>query len=354
MRVPSKRASATILALVLAGGALLVSGCNRKDPEPNPTPPKVVVGQPREVIEMMPSTSDEAIRRHFFDSNGFEYETHIEYKNKDKAIIKMRPDNTRAEYERRNRTGTVVTHHVFAADGQTIVRGHELRDDGTLRLKVDQDSRGVRTTLTYWYDGKTLFSQRTQKPTGEYDEVFHYKDGKKWSTRSGSTGSSDVKETVYRRDGSVEFKREKKGTKITVTAYRSDGTASYRQHLTENSSQWGGSWSYNVLTSVEEFAADGRTVVREFDMSSDGYSVEKVTRHNDDGTSTVRTIDWYGNVEHEDKLDADGNVTSSKDFTPSDNVRETYDRSMVREVQSPDPPSQWSMQERYPSMRNRP
>lgn len=346
----------TACTIALACGVLimtgLLSGCSRPDQNQKPTPPPVVVvPKPTERVEMMPSNSDEYLRRHVVDANGIEIETRIEYRNGDKATIKLRPDQTQSEYLRVTKTGQVRTEQHFAADGKTVVSGQELRDDNTMKLKISQDANGTITSVTYWYDGTRVFAEKIQQSSGSYQTTFFFKNGQVWMKRSGPSAGIVAKEQQYTRTGTLEFTREKTSQDVTITYYRADGTVNYRQHLVEVPSQYG-NYSWKTMGSIEEFAADGKTVTRKLVMSSDGYSVEKVIRYNSDGTSVVRDVRYDGTVTHEEKRDASGTVTSQKDFSSSDGVREQIDRSITREPYSQDPAQTWDTQERYPQYRN--
>lgn len=350
MRVRTACTIALGVCLLLLTG--LLTGCSRQDPEPQkPTPPPVVTQKPTERIEMMPSDSEEFMRRHYIDATGVEVQTDIEYRNKDKAVIKYRGDQTQSEYQRTTKDGKVVIQRYFAADGKTVVRGQELRDDGTVKVKISQDASGAITTTTYWYDGQRVFSESVAQPNGAYKTTYFYKNGQKWLVRSGPNTGVIATEVQYSRTGQLQFKREKSGSETTVTLYRNDGTELVRQHLVETPSQWG-SYTYKTMKSVDEMSADGKTVERTLVMSSDGWSVSQVVRYNSDGTRLVRDVRYDGTVTHEEKVDANGNVLSKKDYSSSDNESESIDRSNLREPYSQDPVQNWDYQERYPQYRN--
>lgn len=356
MRMNFRRACTVALSAAALLSVILLPGCSEPPrQEQKPTPPPLVNPKPRETVEMMPSSSEEFLRRHILDANGFEIETRIEYRNGDKAVIKMRPDSTQAEYRRVTKDGTVKVEQIFAADGKTVVRGQELRDDGTMKLKTSQDASGLITAVTYWYDGQRVFTEKKHRVGGAYETTYYYKDGNVWMKRSGPADGTVDKETLYDRTGKVQFVREKKPTEVVVTVYGANGKPSHRQHVVEKPSQYG-SYVNKTMLYVEEFAADGTTVTRKFVMTSDGWSLDHVVRFNDDGTTTVRKLGGTYDpiVTREEQRDAAGNVTSTKTFTSSDNVREQYDRGILREQYTQDPQSTWDSQERYPNYRNQP
>jgi hypothetical protein len=333
----------------------LLTGCNRSEPEAaNPTPPPAVTQKPVERVELMPDTSDEYLRRHYIDANGFEVETRIEYRNGDKATIKFRSDKTQESYKRVAKNGSVLIEQNYAADGKTIVSGQELRADGTMKWKATQDAAGTVTTVTYWWDGKSVFSEKKQQmPSGAHETTYFRKDGSTvWMKKSGPTSGVVTKELQYGSDGKLQFMREKSATSIDVvtTFYRADGTAEYKQYTTERPSGYG-NYTYRTLAYVEELAADGKTVVRKLHMNSSGYTVVKVERPNADGTVTVREVSYGGDVTREEKRDASGNVLDSKDYKPSDGVKESWDSRATREPYLDDPVNQWDYAERWPQYR---
>ncbi len=354
MRATIRTACNTALVLTLVIFASLIAGCNGPDKEITPPSPQVVTPKTQETVEMMPPNSEEFLRRHFIDSTGFEVETHINYRNGEKAIVKMRPDKTKAEYRRMAKNGTVRIEQIFAADGKTVIGGHELRDDLTKKFSISQNSAGATTTVTYWYDGVRVFSEKTVSKNGAYEITYYYKSGKKWLSRSGPSDGVVTKEAQYRRDGTKEITREPGTNETIVTRHRADGTAEYRQHIVERPSPYGGYYTNRTVISVEEMDVDGTTVLRKLVMSDDGYSLVETVRFNADGTTTHRTVTgYYGTVTHEETRDSNGTVTSQKDYTSADNVQETYDSSSTRDYYyTPDPTSTWDMQERYPQYRN--
>jgi hypothetical protein len=336
--------------MMLLAGLLTGCGPNGSDTQHKPTPPSVVA-KPTERVELMPDTSDEFLRRHLTNSDGFEVETRIEYRNGDKAVIKFRDDQTQQSYKRVTKTGTILIEQNYALDGKSITSGQELRADGTLKWKATQDSSGAVRTLTYWWDGTTLFSDKTQsQPGGAYTATYYKKDGKLWVKRTGSKDGVVDRDEQFNDSGKLAATVERSGQNTTATLYRDDGTIQYRQHMTEVPSSYG-SYTYKTMQYVEEYAADGKTLVRKLVMNSGGYSVGQVERPNADGTTTVRTLNYNGTVTHEDIRDASGKITSQKDIDPNAGVKESYDYRAVREPSSDDPVSTWNNAERYPYYR---
>jgi hypothetical protein len=350
VRIRATRALTAAASLLLLAGFL--TGCDNKDTGQKPTPPPVVSVKPTERVELMPDSSPEFLRRHFTDANGFEVETRIEYRNGDRAIVKFRADQTQETFKRTAKDGTVLIEQNFAADGKSIVSGRELRPDGTLKWQATQDSSGAVTTVTYWYDGKTVFSERTAAtPGGAWTGTYFRKDGKIWVKRSGSTASATDREEQYTVDGKLYAVIEQKGTEMIATLYRADGTVQYKQHMVTTTSSYGSGYTYKTMATVDEFDTDGKTLVRTLVMNSGGYTVASVIHPNADGTATVRTLRWDGVVTHEEVRDSSGKIISQKNVDPAANIKEQYDYRAVREPTSDDPVNNWEMQEKYPYYR---
>ena len=340
-----------LLATLLCAG--LLAGCGKQDsgqPHPTPKPPPVVT-QPTERVELMPDGSDEYLRRHYTNAYGVEVETRIEYRNGDKAVTKYRADGSQLSFNRTAKDGTAVADKVFAADGATIVSGRELREDKTLKWTAVQDASGTVTMVTYWWDGKTVFAQTLTQTNGAYESTYFRKDGTLWAKRFGAKSGSADREQSFDSSGKLALTLERTPQEVVVSLYRADGTVQYKQHMTERASGYG-NYTYRTMGSVEELAADGKTVVRRLVMDSSGYSVGSVERPQSDGTTIVRTLNSSGNVVHEEHRDAKGGVISQRDITPADGVKEPYEWRSVRTPSIDDPVSNWDMAEKYPYYRH--
>lgn len=344
------RAGVALASVMLA--ATLLTGCkNEQDTGQKPTPPPVVVSKPAERVELMPDTSEEFLRRHYIDANGFEVETRIEYRNGDKAVLKYRADQTQESYKRTAKNGTVLIEQNFAADGKSVVGGRELRPDGTLKWQTTQDSSGAVTTEVYWYDGKSVFAQTTQNPPGgAWSATYFRKDSKLWMKTSGPKTGQVTRQEVY-DGGRLAVIMERNGQDVVATALRADGTAEFKQYITETASNYGG-YVYSNIRYVEEFAADGKTVVRKLVMDSNGYGVTAVERTNPDGTTTVRTLRYDRTVIGEETRDANGNVISQKTIDPSEKISEKVDYRAIRSTTPDNPVQRWEYEEKYPQWRS--
>lgn len=343
------RLTLSLTALLLAG---LLAGCGPQDSgqqNPPPKPPPVVT-RPTETLEPMPEDSEEFLRRHFTNANGIEVETRIEYRNGDKAVTKYRNDGSQLSYNRVAKDGTVVADKAFAADGKTIVSGREMREDKTLKWTAMQDANGVVTMVTYWYNGKTVFAQTVTQPNSSYEATYFRKDGSLWMKRSGKAADVIDREQQFDNAGKLTVTLERTAQDVVSVVYRPDGTVLYKQHITERKSSYGNYVNRNVV-SVDEFAADGTTLVRRLVMDSNGYNVTAVERPQADGTTLVRTLNSSGGVVSEERRDANGTVVSQRNVTSADNIKEPYEWRSVRTPSIDDPVNSWDMAEKYPYYR---
>lgn len=339
----------TLLALAL-GMSFMLSGCKKSDDAP-PAPPQVAKpSRPPDRIELMPENSGEVTRRHVHDDWGNEVETHIDYKNGDKAITKQRPNGSKAEYQRQSSDGKLMVQHKFADDGVTVVSGQELRDDGTIKTKYDQLPNGAIQTTVFWYDGKRQFSVSTKQADGSIETKMFRKNGALWATRGTDAAGKSVSENTYSRDGKLELTQTRTGATLVVTQYRADGTARMRQTFTERKNSWGS--TDKSLSFVEELATDGKTVERKLISDTYGYDITEVHRSNADGTTTIRKVRSGGSVYRQEVRDASGTLISDQDFDYSSNESEDIPYGIRWTPYQADPTQTWDYQERYPYMRD--
>lgn len=332
-------------AVLLAGG-LLFNWMNRESPAPVVTPSN----QPDERVELRPPNSGEAIRRHVIGRNGREIRTEIVYMNGDSAVTKLYPDGNMQEFKRTDKDGKILILRKFARDGKTVIGGEEHREDGTMKVFIEQTTDGLIKTTVYWYDGKKVFSVTRQRANGSYETTFYRKNGTMSGKRVGPKADVVARDEVFDKDGKLTMAKERSAPdKLLITYYGANGRATHRQTFVEEKTSWG---TNKRLTEVEEFEWDGRTVKRKIVYENSRYSPTETHTFTWDGGVTVKKLRYDGTVESEETRDRYGNVTDRKDYSSSDNVREDIDSSRSNEPWQRDPVENWDLQERYPYYRN--
>lgn len=283
-------------------------------------------GPPR--IEMMPPDSPVYLEKHYPGPDGKDLKTEIAYRNGDRGVKLYRKDNTLERWDIEYKLGGKRLHAQFAPDGKQVVLGYEYRNDRTLQWKAETKD-GVVHTTTYWFDGTAVFSVANQKvvdpkvTNDTVDVTYFRRNGKMWVHQIYSKINPTVPllEDAYDADGKRIYVRAltDKGA-TTVTYYRPDSTAAFKQTWTTYSYYPYGGYGYGygdeggymatstVLNSIEVYAADGKTVSRLIQRTDNGSSITTVTDFNADGTKTVYSMSTTGDVMHIDKQDKDGRV----------------------------------------------
>lgn len=138
--------------------------------------------------------------------------------------------------------------------------------------------------------------------------------------------------------------------------YRADGTLAYKQLWTMRPSMWYGgeqpAVQRRMLIKVEVYSADGKTQVRDFNLSSGGWYVDHVVDYNPDGTKTVHDVLYDGTVMWSTKYDKDMKEIETRRYTPRDAFKITIERPMTENyMNSLDPRLEWQRLEDDPEAR---
>ena len=339
------------LLLPLAALALLtLSGCNSDTPsvEPNPT---VAPAQPtrREKVEPMAESSGELSRRHIYDQYDREVETHINFRNGERASYYFRENGSAREYVLQTKSGQIKTRKVYGLDGKTVVEGQESRYDGSPKWVLERMKDGSSKTTTYWYDGKRVFSEEVTKADGSFETTYYRKGGSVWIKKSGK-GAKVTAEEHFDKNGTQTMRVEFPADDISVVTVFTGGKAVARQTWKVEKTSWGS--AAHTLQSVEELDSNGK-VTRKLKLNYSGWTVEQTETYNADGTRLVRTLRWDGTVSKEETFDQAGKSTNVKDFKDDERLYEQVDRSLMQRSYPDDPVNNWDLQEKYPYYRER-
>jgi hypothetical protein len=269
----------------------------------------------------------------------------------------FRKDGTREREGKRLRDGTYQI-DIYFADGTTLER-HQLvsatnkplleqvyRENGSLKSFTQVDSTGKMIITTYFADGKTE-SQIVVSPNywENTTATYYYPDGVsiarkiEWSTysinadyyRQDGTKRLSYGETIYSSGSMVWVHYDAKGKPVLKQTYRVE---------TKTDSATGKSVRTYLLRSVEELDASGKTK-REISFAADGTTPNGVFIPKPPGnywSGTRKTFHPDGSVAKVEEKNSNGDVVSTKTYTPADNVRENFPAShLVQPVEEPIP-----------------
>jgi hypothetical protein len=233
-------------------------------------------------IKVMPTTSPEYSEVHIKGADGQDAEVDILFRNNDRGYKYVRNGNL-AEYKLTYPDGSTRADVFYAKDGRQVVRGFARRADHSMLFQA-VTTNGVVTLATYWADGTQLFSidRRKVGDSSPIETTYYRADGTKWDYKEGSI------EEVFNDQGKLSYELNTAGSNTTITYFHDDGKAAYRETFSsytqyyggyegeyEDEGGYGGSTT-QVVTKLEEFAADGKTVTIEYDFSSDGTKLTGV------------------------------------------------------------------------------
>lgn len=337
---------------VVAFALLTLSGCSNDDSSTEQKPPQAGPTQPyrREKVEPMAENTGELARRHIYDELDREIETHISFRNGERASYYFRDNGTAREYVLVAKNGDVKTRKVYGADGKTVVEGKESRSDGTCKWILELQKDGSSKTTTYWYDGKRPFSVEVRRPDGTFEISYFRKSGSLWMKKTG-TGDKVAAEDHFDRTGAQTVRIQNPSPDVSIVTVYSGGKAVARQTYKVEPTSWGS--ASHTLQTVEELDPAGK-VTRKLKMNYSGWSVEQTETFNPDGTRTVRELRWDGTVKKEETFDGSGKSTKVKEYKDEDEkVTETIDRSLMQRNYPDNPENSWQLQESYPYYRDR-
>lgn len=232
----------------------------------------------------------------------------------------------------------VQKHSVVDRWGHTVYLEEEFRADGSAVSKTERLTNGTTETKLYSPTGN-LQMHRLKPSYGEEVTTYYREDGTTISQKF-TVQYSNAEGWFYRPDGSLEQHRRFGYYSMDVDVYGADGkTVAYRQHWRKKS----GSYYFSdpadyELDSVEICDDQGRTI-KEQSFEDDGARVTQAIDYDADADvkTAVRTYRDDGTLEKEEKFDAEGTVTETKEHKPEDNIREPVDPVHVKQLDYIDP-----------------
>lgn len=333
---------------------LLLPGCDNSIESPPTPPPHTTPKAPPPRVEMMPESSPEAVRRHFFDTSGRKISLEIQYRNGDKETQSLRTDGTLESKKLVSGKGDVKSDWQYSANGKWVVSGFEKRNDGTILSEAKTDSTGNYVTTIYWWN-KQPFSVEVRKPDGSFETTWYWRTGVVAGKRYGAAGGALTAEELNDWQGQKVLRREPlaSGTDYYVITTRPDGTVKYRWVTYTMTTSWGS--TRNVVKYVEAFDAAGKNVVSRVTMDSNGWSVAEIAIAQPNGTWKVSVMrPGYNNGVDREEIRSNPTAppTSSKTFAAGEKASVPhYDRSSTSLPNQKEPTEAWRQEEDSPYLR---
>lgn len=336
----------SLVALVVSGLALALTGCKDESQTNPPTNPPVQT-QPQapplvKSVKLMPPESGENQRVYGRTADGTLVEMSIDYRDGRQEIVNFRPDGTvEKKREIYPFTGILKSVTEYGIDGTTVVLETQNRGSGTLELTRRRLADSTLETTRYRVDGKRLHSVQLIKADGSMEATFYRQDGKALRATAKSLSATETEVKFYNAAGVVERIRVTKTSasgyssniEFTVTGVRPDSTTAYKQAWSGYASSY---YSNVSLKTVEEYEADGKTLKR---ILTFGYSarVTQAVDYEAGIKKEVRTYRWDGTREKTETLDAMGKVLDTKTHTSQDNLQEVVAPDLVADQSADDP-----------------
>lgn len=335
---------------VVAGLAFTLTGCkddsqsagNTNLPAQGPTQPTPGPALVR-TVKLMPPESGENQRIYKSTPDGTLVEMTIDYRDGRLETYTFRPDKTVIrKQEFYPYTGVLKSTTEYATDGTTVVSETLNRGTGTLELTRKTLADGTMETTRYRVDGKRLHSVTHEKNGTLVDATFYAQDGKTLRATARSVNANETEVKFYNAAGQVEKIRTSKTTsggyssnvEYTISVLRADSTVAYKQSWSGYQSSYYRSIS---LKTVEEYAADGKTLTRKLTFNYSGSSVQEAVVYENGVKKTVRTYRWDGTLETEKTYDSTGTVTATQNHTSSENLKETVAPELIADQSGDDP-----------------
>lgn len=269
-----------------------------------------VTSGPREVVEPRDEATGEEARVHRFNADDQRVQMEVKFKDKTTGLMHFNLMGRPSKIEERYPDGSSQV--FFLRPNGSLAKRQSFRKDNTLKSETMPAAENTVMTRVFGEDGKTLVRTEQMFQDGSTETVSYAPDGKTPQLRYKSS-KDDLQAvlTTYDESGKVQTVEniERDGNngscgdpmchecggeiKISMTRYRADGTV----HIKGN---WLFSYGSTSIESLEEYGADGKTVVRRIKSESeklpneategDNYVYTKVEKFDEKGK--LRCVRW--------------------------------------------------------------
>jgi hypothetical protein len=274
------------------------------------------------MIEMMPDSTPEWIEVHKLSADRKKIETEVIYRNGEHGTRYWRTNESLAKETISFADGRQRKYAEFAADGEQVITGYEIRADGTKIWEASVDAKKVVTTTTYWHSGKVFEVELRKVDAKKVDQWFYYQSGAKWEHYVGLHDISQIPEIVqlWNEGGNLLYDHYLGLNESSFdTTYRQDGTLAMKQFwvMRPQTYYYPGMpvSSRRVLLKVEIYSKDGKLLKQEFMMDSGGYYADRVIERSAEGWYMENILLYDGSVIEQTKYDASGKVIFKQRLT---------------------------------------
>jgi hypothetical protein len=286
--------------------------------------------------------------------------------NGDSGYLKFHPgtENLARRVVYFKRTDRVRFTADFATDGLQVVRGFELRPDGSKLWEAAANESGTIVTTTYWWNGNVFSVEKRDVGATSVDTTYYHASGGRWMHYVGKRGVHFINAVAgenglklieaWRDDGTQIFsvimgEDQKSATRLF---FRDDGTLHTRQqHRWHTYHSPEGSSSGLALVQIDLYGATGRTLERELFIDPDVYGLRRMTVHNADGTRSELKLIPGGEITDVKRLSADGHVLEEVAVPAGKREKYEFDYKLTDGPKDPDMLKAWADQEklRFPT-----
>jgi hypothetical protein len=281
-----------VVALTAAVLLIVCAFCSKLQAQTMaPRVPKINLSMPVQ-HEPMPVESGELMRTRLADGRHIR----IEYRRSSleeptrpdggTGLVTLREDGTWESQEFKNSAGDVIGELEYGWDAEhTVASGWLNYKDGSKLVEYSTGAQGESIFDQYW-PGNRLFLHQVIKQSGEFVQEFHDEGSPFWIRRGAPKLGVQFGATVVDwqessdDNGQLRVRQEFVGDDYVETFFRDDRTTKYRRTFSRES--YGSKalnlyWVDTFLTPmhIEEFAADGVTVVRKIDVSMEPHPTVK-------------------------------------------------------------------------------
>lgn len=306
----------------------------------------------REKVEARDEATGEETRVHRFSEDGQRTQMEVKFKDKTTGLMHFNVMGRPGKIEEQYPDGSMQV--FYLRPNGSLAKRQSFRKDKTLKSETLPSADNTAMTTVYGADGKTVVRTEQQWQDGAVETVTFRQDGRTPELRYKTLDKDGNKATLttYNEAGKVVTVEniERDGNNgscgdpmchecggemsIAMTRYREDGSVWVK-------GQWNFSYGSVSINSLEEFAKDGKTLVKRITSISetlpdestknDNSACIKVEKFENGKLQSVRLLRYDNTVAREEIAGADGKLG-----TPTFNKKDT---KVKEEVNYADPAS---------------
>ncbi|MBY0548627.1 MAG: hypothetical protein K2W95_15255 [Candidatus Obscuribacterales bacterium] len=306
----------------------------------------------RERVEARDEATGEESRVHRFSEDGQRTQMEVKFKDKTTGLVHFNVMGRPGKIEEQYPDGSMQV--FYLRPNGSLAKRQSFRKDKTLKSETLPAAENAALTTVYGDDGKTVVRTEQQWQDGAVETVTFRQDGRTPELRYKTLDKDGNKATLTTYDDSGKVVTveniERDGNNgscgdpmchecggemsITMTRYRADGSIWVK-------GQWNYSYGNVSINSLEEFAKDGKTLVKRItsinetlpdeSTKNDNTAYTKVEKFESGKLQSVRLLRSDNTVAREETAGSDGKLGA-----PTFNKKDTQ---VKEEVNYADPAS---------------